>query len=394
MKVEKSPTVANWLGRLGEGSRRSRIYEFGYFMGWVAENGGKFAGMTPDELITYQKAATNSNQYDVLDMVQRYVQGFNGRLGTKKLKVGMIRSFFLHNRAPLPQDPSFNLRGDRPPVFGELKPEEIKAVVLSSRPMYQAIFLCMLEGAMDQESLLYWSTNGLAELREDLEKGSGVIKVKLPGRKSMRNERPFYTLIGGDAKRALEKWMSERPRDGGDSIFIDQFGGPLAKSSVKLYWRNHMRRIGLIPTGKPMTERFGKSLHELRDTFRTQWSLSGAAPHIGEYLMGHVVDDLGYDKSPNNEAYVLSQYRKALPYLNVMSSSVAHGLTSEERVRELEEELERIKTQKDVKQADIERQLEETRRGQDVRVAELEMQVERLARLVEALTDREGAHAP
>lgn len=374
MSVKESPAVKNWLSRISVSSHRARLAEFKSFMNWVRVNGDKFATMTPDDLLNYQRATNNGSQFEILDLIQKYILSSKGqRLNTKKTKLSIIKSFFLHNRAQLPQDPSFNLRGDKPRVQGILSPEEIKKVVLSSSAMYQSVFLAMLGGGMDQESFIYWSDNGWGKLKKDLSGDPEYIKVELPGRKKLKNEAPFYTLLGGDALDALKRWVKVRPKEA-STIYVDQFKEPLTKAGIYSYWCRHLRKVGVIPSEKgSITSRYGRNPHELRDVFRTLWSKSGAAAPVGEFLMGHSQpgDEYGYDKSYLDETYVLQQYRRALSYLNVMSGTKAYGQVSEDRVVELESELERLK-----------RQLEEAKRGQNGKVEELEKRFDRLDRFV------------
>jgi integrase len=377
MSFKDSPSVKNWLSRISPNSHRARLAEFKQFMNWVRVNGAKFAAMSPDELVEYQKAATNGTQYDVLDLVEKYILSCNGRrLNTKRTKLSLVKSFFTHNRAPLPSDPSFNLRGDTLPVQGKLSPDDVRRVVLSSTPMYQSVFLCMLSGGMDQESLIYWSDNGWPKLREDLKGDPDFIKVDLPGRKRRKNETPFYTLIGGDALDSLKKWVKVRPPQV-TSIFTGQRADhPLGKFGLRAYWQRHLRRLGLIPAEKGgANARYGRNPHEARDLFRTLWSKSGAAPQVAEYLMGHATpsDAYMYDKSYLDEKFVKKEYRKALPFLNIMSGNRAYGQISEDRVAELEAEVDRL------------------RKGQSGEVTELKVKMENMekafAKVMKALRE-------
>jgi len=368
LDVRDSPAVQNWMGRLQPATARVARYNLQNFMDYVALQGGKFSAYTPDQLIEYQKAGDNGNRFEILDLAQRWIIKMDGRFSYKKSRLTHVKSFFLHNRAELPRDLSFKIRGDLKKVVAELKPEEIKITILSCNKVYRALYLSMFQGAMDEERLTYWSAHGLAKLRDDLREKPKIIRVDLPGRKG--NEENYYTLLGKDAIDALETWLVERERliefhkrtkpefvDKG-AIFIDQFGDSVSKPAIQLYWRAHMRRLGLAAQrNTDPRNRTGKSVHELRDSFRTLWSFSKAAPHIGEFLMGHTVDDLGYDKSPKNEKFVRAEYEKAVKYLNLLSSGNAFGQVSED-------ELEGLR-----------RQLEEAKQGSNSRVTQLEAQL-------------------
>ena len=238
MVAEGSVSVENWLSRLAPSTARMNRFELGYFMKWLESNGTHFNDYTPDQLVEYQRKATNEQQYEILDLVQRWVQSLKGRYETKRHRYNAVRSFFNHNRAHLPPDKSFKIRGDVPPVRASLTAADVRSIVLTCNVMYQAIFLCLLAGGMGQEEFIWWSNNGLDKLEKDLMNEQRIIRLDLPGRKSGRNQNGYYTLIGGDALVALRNWMLERSvlvREKGidsRSIFLNQFGGPLNKPSL------------------------------------------------------------------------------------------------------------------------------------------------------------------
>ena len=321
--------------------------------------------MEPDELVQYQKDTDNGSKFEILDMVQRYIGSKHGRLNSKKTVYAVIKSFFAHNRAELPRDPRFIMRGDVEKVVGKLTTSDIRQMVLSSNKCYRAIFISMFQGGMDTASLLYWSENGLESLREQLRENPDVIKVELPGRRKRKNSAPFYTLIGRDAIKAVKDWMTVRP-EGHKQIFltrsfIDKENGiraPVSAKSLKIYWLSHLEKNGFIERGGDSSKRYGMNLHEMRDVFRSQWEKSPAKASVAEFMMGHQVDPLEYNKAFRDEKWVKKEYKNALPLLQLMSSGRPFGQVEEDevdnlrnRVNELEAELEaerRNKIEKDV----------------------------------------------
>jgi len=346
-------TYNQWLGRLQASTAKTAGSNFRRYMAWVEREGGKFSAYTPDQMIEYQRAANNEQRYELLDLAQRYIGGLEGRGGYIRCQYHNIRSFFAHMRAELPQDTSFKVRGTVEKVVGHLDAEEIQKMILSCNSMYQAIFMSMFSAALDKEMFLYWNLNGLAQLREDLKRDPEVIKITLPGRKSQRNESPYFSYVCSDAVALLKKWLPEREKlvklfskrypgyvDPG-AIFLGQKGEPIGKLAIHQVWARHCRRMGLLRSkvtgGAP---RFGKNLHELRDSYRTLWQKSGGDPVVAEFSMGHVVDRLGYNKSFEDEDWVKQEYLKAAPWLNVLSSPKPHGFEERDEVRHLQRELE------------------------------------------------------
>ena len=348
MEVQEGyESVENWLSRLQPSTVRSKRHYFKKWYEWLQENSPKFEGLKPDELIECQKGSPNGSQYDIVDQIQKWILSLHGRVSTKKNAYSSIRSFFVHNRAQLPNDPAFNIRGDEPKVQGTLTVEDIKKVVMSSNPMYQAAFLCMFQSGMGQDEFVWWSNNGWKKLKEDLDAELQVVRVDLPGRKMMKNEKPYYTFIGSDSVDALRNWLKHRPANA-ETILTDQFGKPLSKTGLNIYWRRHLRKLGLVELKKGWSAsyRTGKNLHEMRDVFRSQWSKSPAKYEVGEFFMGHTVDPYEYDKSFRDVAFYQKEYLSALPMFQIISSGSPFGRVNlneveglQTRIRELETEL-------------------------------------------------------
>ena len=352
----------NWLSRLGEITRRDYGYTFQRFMAWKSENGGKFADMSADEMIEYQRSRENGDDYEMLDLIQRWILGMNGfAYRTKHTYYVTILSFFMHNRTALPKDKSFKVRGDKPRTPSNLRPEHVKQAVLVANPMYGAIVTCMVGGGMGVSEVLEWSNTGWKSLRTQLNEGADVVKVMLPGRKSEKNIRPYFTLIGGDSLRLLRHYLGPDLPEKREAVFLNPFGKPVNETALKRWWLRHLIRLGIVEKEEGGTRgtRYGYGLHDLRDNFRTLWSQSRANPDVGEFLMGHKLDEYEYNQVYRDYDYVVGEYRQALPLLNVLSGGFNPERDEEvnilqERVRELAAKL--AETSRD---DDLQRQLTE-----------------------------------
>ncbi len=336
-KLEGHQSVDRWLGRLAPATGRTSMVFVRKFMLWLKENGGRFAEYTPDQLITYQKEADNSQQYDVLDLVQSYVGQLDLRAGSKRREYSGLRSLFSHSRAALPEDPTFRVRSRHAPVEGVLKVEEIRDMVLGSNKVYRAVFLCMFQGGIGLDEFDHWNRNGWGKLREDLREDPDVIKIDFPGRSKLRQMRPFYTLIGPDAVKVLRDWVAVRPGDA-EAIFTNQHGESITPRSTYLYWKRHMEKLGFIQlkrNGK-LSNRYGKGPHEMRDVFRSQWEKSPAKGSVAEFMMGHIVDPLFYNKACRDEDWVREMHLQALPMLQIMSSDTPFGKFNGKTVSKLQ----------------------------------------------------------
>jgi len=339
--------VESWLSRFATTTVDNYRFHFERWMAWMAENGGELAGLTPSELLEYQREASNSEEYTIIDLLQRHSREIPGRYTYKLKPYTTVRSFFKHSRVALPPD-KFVPKAEKPPVMGTLTLEEVKLVVLASNPVYRAVFISMLQGGIDEAGICDWSKAGLEDLEKalpeiaHLRSRERVYKIELPGRKKFRNIKPFYTRIGSDAIDALEVWMRKRPGDA-KAIFTNQYGDPLSEEAMRTYWTRKLKRLGIIEPGKPGDKgsRYGKNLHELRDLFRSQWEKTPAKGSVAEFMMGHQVDPLEYNKAFRDESWTLGEYRKALPMLQIVSSGVPFGQVPEDALRGLLEERDR-----------------------------------------------------
>lgn len=352
--VENSQSYRQWMGRLAQSTQYVQGNYFNTWMNWVRVNGGKFKDFTPDQMIEYQREADNGSRYDLLDLAIDYVNSNTEAYNTKKSRYANIRSFFRHNRAELPRE-SINIQKTKPQVIGTLTPEEIKLNIVSSNPAYRTAYLCIFQAAMDQEGFTYWNESGYSDLVTQLKENPDTVRIMLPGRKGAKNVQPYYTFITRDAIEALRNWLKIRAKlvkkgkipEGSEAIITNQFGEPLTKKGLKSYWFRHLMKNGII---SPDTKgRTGKSIHEMRDTWRSLWSKSPANHIVGEYFMGHQIDSLGYDKSFRDVEYYRDEYMKAAPYLNLISSGAAYGLVEakkqDKRIEELEAENEELRAQ-------------------------------------------------
>ena len=79
-------------------------------------------------------------------------------------------------------------------------------------------------------------------------------------------------------------------------------------------------------------------------------------------MMGHMVDALEYNKAHRDENWTLSEYRKALPMLQLMSRGEPYGLVNTDEVDNLRRVNEELKKQLDQQNTDMKAELAELRR--------------------------------
>jgi len=367
-------SVEKWLSRLSPNYAKTNMKMFRPWIKWVRKSETRFRDYTPDELVEYQRNTDNGSRYDILDeIVQPYIIAKSGRHSYLQRIYATIRSFFMHNRAELPEDPNFNIQADKEKSVGLLTLEDLRKIVLASNPTYRAIWLCMFQGGMGQNEIVYWNEHGYDSLMDQLERDLEVVKVDLPGRKKARNVIPFYTLLGPDAIDAVRTALKYRPSDG-KTIFLSKYGKSISKNALWLYWNYHMNKLGLVEKkpDKP-GHRTGRNPHEVRDLFRSAWEKSPAKASISEFMMGHYnkIDPNEYNKAFRDEAWVRREYAKALPMLQIMSSDRPYGKVD---IDEIERQNRRIK--------ELEAENEELKRDLNQSTRKTENEIEALRKIV------------
>ena len=310
-------SVERWKSRVSENYGNQGENRLKMFLRYLELNGSRFKGMSPDELVQYQVEAQGNDIYHVLDALQDWINSQDHlRAGSKKGYYTSIRSIFLHNRAELPRDPSFIIKSDVPPVRSKLTVDIVKEVILRSTPKYQAIFTIMVMAGLDEASFVYWNEKGYDSLMNQLgnRRHGEPIKIELPGRKANRNIQNFYTFFGKDAITKLENYMKIRGYEPG-RIF------KTSKKAMIKYWTRQLKRLGYIEQKSSYKgNRYGLNLHRLRGIFRSRWRLSGVDVGVAEFFIGHGLDELGYDVSPDLEPeWFMDKYIEAESWLNILS---------------------------------------------------------------------------
>ncbi|MBA7613700.1 hypothetical protein ES703_20956 [subsurface metagenome] len=389
----ESPAFQKWLSKLSGSTPITYRSMFYRFILHLRERGGQFSEHSPDDLIQFQKNAVGDDRYLLLDEVQEFSrnmkvkspnedeEGREARLNTKRNQYVVMCSFFKHNRAPFPSE-TFSPSSETEPVRKDLTLPNVRDVILSSNHTYAAIFLCMFMGGMGNHELVYWSNRGWEDLKKEIVEGRSTYKIYIAGRKGKRNVKPFYTRVGGDAVDYLLRYIRgnrkkartsfERAKNIGyipnneeftpNVIFYTSHGTPIKKHTLYQYWMRRLFALGIItPVENPTTgTRYDNNIHQMRSLFRTQWGKSPVKGFIAESLMGHVVDPNDYLRTQTDLGWVAREYRRTLPFLNIMSSVKPYNLYEEEEVETIRDEnKERI----DELEARLDRTLEDIKTG-------------------------------
>jgi hypothetical protein len=317
--------VRKWLVGYDEISRQSRFSYLKDFLGYLKENG--FGVDTPCGLVEFQKRSKGDGEdFKILDLLQDYIRWKGGTHTSLKSRYSAIQKFFRSNRAPLPPD-DFRIKADREPVQGRLTVEIIKSLISDVELGWKAFYLTLWMGIMDLERFIQFNNRYGYALANHL-KCKGVdtpFLITFSGRKENRNKKIFHTFIGRDALTVWQQYFERVrgwPQDG-EAALLNIYGRPVGKDALRTKHIRTLEGLNYLKRGGSISKRYGYNLHEFRDVARTLLHLQGKSDGLDlecvEYWMGHNTDPNHYDKFYNDKDYLLSQYRIAEKYLNIIS---------------------------------------------------------------------------
>jgi hypothetical protein len=219
-----------------------------------------------------------------------------------------IRSFFAYANAPLPalKKPKFQ-DSDRTNKKEFMELDEAKKIIAATKEPYKTLFQAALYGALSQDELLHlisqWS-----KIQAQLSKDS--VKIEFAHRKN--NPQPYYVYLPARIFSNL-KTLNQPFRTAKDQPI---FGYDIQQT----FTRNRKR----AQVNKKIT------LHNFRDLWRTLASKADMKPDVAEFLMGHIIDKMGYNQVYTDEEYVTTEWRKVIGYIDSGLSVEVQGKISEE----------------------------------------------------------------
>lgn len=151
--------------------------------------------------------------------------------------------------------------------------------------------------------------------------------------------------MGEDAKMLIKEWLKIRPDNADtDALFVTynrmkRKYVPLTGRLLSNMLTKIAKRLKLVePNG---LNRYHIHLHEFRDLFKSLCTLHGVNVIASEFFLGHTIDKLGYDKSPQYDVeFFKNEYLKVEPALNILSNT--NGQTVEKVREEMKKEMAEI----------------------------------------------------
>jgi len=324
-------SVRQWAEDLNPTTAKNYVYYFLRYLGWGKSKGHWRSAKAMLE--DYEKL-DRREQFTHLDILKKYVKSKGTGTSDRVNTWCAVRSFYEYHRMPLPNLP----RTESSRVFKpseadkrralELAPlrlDELRQLILAMPQPYRSALIVMFQGAMALAEFSQFNENAWRELVDDLDK-PGPARVDLYRSKTSRTSvAKYYTFISDDAKALIKQWLQVRPKAQDLKHLFVTFNKktrkwvPVTSPSIGNAITKAAKKTGLIRENG--LGRYHIHAHEVRDLFKSLCTLSGVNQVASELFLGHTVDKLGYDKSPQyDEEWFRNEYRKVEPQLNVLSS--------------------------------------------------------------------------
>lgn len=370
--IEQSPAIAIWMNRLNaEETKEKFLPLFQKYFAWVKTKGFY---KTPDDMIKHRQEQENTlkEAFKHIQPIEDYLKTSNLSQGDIRSTYIAIRSFYKHNQAELPKwvikirkDGDLRISTPQEPITLE----EMRQLLINAPIREQAIFLISLQAGLDRSTfakafnIYAWEqiSKQLGADYENWDMTKAPIRINLI---RIKTQEPYYSFISIDALKSLQSWLKVRQTltnktiQAREPIFITKQRTQIRKEQLSIMFNNLAIRAGLEVKkyGKASEVRYRFHEHELRDCFKSACTANGVNHVISEFFIGHSIDRLGYDKSPNVYPEVYKQeYKKVEQYLNVISKPQAQVDRLEKKLEEKEKQIAEQAKKMDKLQQDFEK---------------------------------------
>jgi len=357
--VTNSAFIQRWLDDQNRPNtaRLFRTY-FNEFWTWIQQEG---LFESPEAMLEDFERRNAKEQYEHVEIIKRFIRGRREEgqsSNSRKTALTALRNLYTFNHTPLPKISRSDLRKMFEPSEKEkekalekrpVRLDELKSALMEAEEPYRTIFQTCYQSGTGLAEFQLFNKRGWAQIKEQLNK-PGPMKITLFREKVSENGvKTYYTFLGEEGKEAIRRWLRIRelrygPMRDGEPIFLTKHKytkevTPPAIGTIQTNMIRCMRKAGLVPKGAKGP--FNLHCHELRDIFKSMCTLSGVNEVASEFFLGHDIDKLGYDKSPDYDVeFFKNEYLKVEPRLNLWAakpSEIVKEATFEKKLAELKE---------------------------------------------------------
>ena len=343
--MDDNPRVRKWLDKLNKNSEKtSALYVSNLWIYWNESLSKKYDSL--EAWVSAIKEQSKSDEYDVqkqwaVDLEEWILTRISPRTG-RPLAVETRNVYFWAIRSYLEDRVGEKGLTDYTPILATKKdilrekefqrdtetatPDEIRKIVLEANTRDRAVLLTSVWGLGVGEFIEF--SKSWYKYIDAIRANKSPIKIFLTRGKTSID---FYTFVYEDAVEALHTLLEERertlrrPLTKEDHLFVEASGEPFKSSGIQRQVRLLAERTGVekLHGEKEKWTAYRVRPHELgRDLFKTLGVNKQIPRPILDFLMGHRVDPLKYDKSPwteEGEKQIRQILQKLTPYLNLVT---------------------------------------------------------------------------
>jgi len=343
--------IESWLDDQNRPTTRRRFkHNLNIFLKWLQR---EKLFQSPEDLLKDYEKLGDKERYKHVEIVKNFLRYLreekNYSINSRILALTSIRNLYGFNHTPFPKITRQDRRKMLEPTENEInntlsrspvKIKDLKDTLMETEEPYRTILQIIFQSGMGLAEFQYFNRHSWKQIKDQLD-SKEPMKITLVRRKTSEAKvQAYYTFLGQEGKDAIKKWLRIRqekyglPKDDGP-IFItiskrNGIIGAPANITIQQNLIHAMKKSGIIPRdAKPP---YDLHPHELRDVFKSMCTLAGVKAIASEFFLGHSIDKLGYDKSPDyDEDFFKNEYLKVELKLNLWSQETK--MISREEVR-------------------------------------------------------------
>jgi integrase len=223
-------------------------------------------------------------------------------------------------------------RGVKPRTY--LTWDQALAICAAASRPYNLMFKLMLHSGWGIGEFLAFNTKETWESVKSYlasNPSAEYFRFTFPQRKN--NPQEFYSLVPTFILKdiialGIQLPLSSQGRQNEQGIPLDKNHYHSAGMYSGAAFRTAVKKAPIVVQGKP-------TIHDLRDTFRTRAEFAGCRASAPEFVMGHQIDPLEYNKCFYDEGWLWNELKKIFGPMAVTEDTLA---TRDARMQTLESE--------------------------------------------------------
>jgi hypothetical protein len=297
--VAKSPLEAFLEGLTSENTART----YGYWLPILF----KLMKITDNQLVNQlnQKIIDEKTVWRLAKTISEEKMKESGR----RLALNALRSFMrFHDFEPPASKITFKRHATETEEGEEeayLTKNQVDLIIQHAEPPYNLIFQLMYDNFWGAKEFLRFNNElNWEKIKTWIKKpDKEYYRINKKGRKGIN--KPFHSLISLELlRRIIKETKVPITTEHGTALGMENYRNSRIYLSAAFQRAKKAAKITDLETHGHV------SLHELRDTARTQAQTAHVEPNVAEFMMGHSIDPNGYNKCWSSDEWVWTELKK------------------------------------------------------------------------------------